>query len=345
MTDISCPLPITDYPNVLLAHGGGGRLMHEMLMRRVLPALGTPDAGQTDAALLELGGARLAFTTDAYVVKPLFFPGGDIGRLAVSGTVNDLAMMGATPLALSLSLILEEGLPFETLDRVLASIRATADAAGVKIVTGDTKVVDRGKADGLYINTAGIGAVPAGITLGPDQVRAGDAVIVSGDLGRHGIAVLAEREGIGFETTIESDVACLHRIVAKLLAAGIEIHCMRDLTRGGLASAMVEIAGSSKLGITLEETAIPVSAPVDAACELLGLDPLHVANEGRLVLFCPETQASAALECLRADPLADGAARIGRVHAESAGRVALQTRIGVSRALDMLSGEQLPRIC
>jgi hydrogenase expression/formation protein HypE len=345
MTDISCPLPITDYPNVLLAHGGGGRLMHEMLMRRVLPALGTPDAGQTDAALLELGGARLAFTTDAYVVKPLFFPGGDIGRLAVSGTVNDLAMMGATPLALSLSLILEEGLPFETLDRVLASIRATADAAGVKIVTGDTKVVDRGKADGLYINTAGIGAVPAGITLGPDQVRAGDAVIVSGDLGRHGIAVLAEREGIGFETTIESDVACLHRLVAKLLAASIEIHCMRDLTRGGLASAMVEIAGASGLGITLEETAIPVSAPVDAACELLGLDPLHVANEGRMVLFCPEAQAGAALECLRGDLLAEGAARIGRVHAESAGRVALQTRIGVSRALDMLSGEQLPRIC
>jgi hydrogenase expression/formation protein HypE len=345
MTDISCPLPITDYPNVLLAHGGGGRLMHEMLMRRVLPALGTPDAGQTDAALLELGGARLAFTTDAYVVKPLFFPGGDIGRLAVSGTVNDLAMMGATPLALSLSLILEEGLPFETLDRVLASVRATADAAGVKIVTGDTKVVDRGKADGLYINTAGIGAVPAGLTLGPDHVRSGDAVIVSGDLGRHGIAVLAEREGIGFETTIESDVACLHRLVAQLLAAGIEIHCLRDLTRGGLASAMVEIAGASRLGITLEEKAIPVSAPVDAACELLGLDPLHVANEGRMVLFCPEAQAAAALECLHADPLGAGAARIGRVHAESPGRVALQTRIGVSRALDMLSGEQLPRIC
>ncbi len=345
MTDISCPLPITDYPNVLLAHGGGGRLMHELLMRRVLPALGTPEGGQTDAAVLKLSGARLAFTTDAYVVKTLFFPGGDIGRLAVSGTVNDLAMMGAKPLFLSLSLILEEGLPFETLDRVLASVRATADAAGVTIVTGDTKVVERGKADGLYINTAGIGTVSAGLTLGPEQVRSGDAIIVSGDLGRHGIAVLAEREGIGFEAAVESDVACLHRLVEKVLAAGIELHCMRDLTRGGLASAMVEIAGAGKIGITLEEASIPVCGPVDAACEMLGLDPLHVANEGRMVLFCPETQAQAALECLRADPLGEGAARIGSVHPASPGRVALKTRIGVRRALDMLSGEQLPRIC
>ncbi|WP_341676980.1 hydrogenase expression/formation protein HypE [Niveibacterium sp. SC-1] len=345
MSDIACPLPITDYPNVLLAHGGGGRLMHEMLTRRVLPALGITDSGQTDAALQELGGARLAFTTDGYVVKPLFFPGGDIGRLAVSGTVNDLAMMGAVPHVLSLSLILEEGLPFETLDRVLASIRATADAAGVRIVTGDTKVVDRGKADGLFINTAGIGTVPAGLTLGPAQVREGDAILVSGDLGRHGIAVLAEREGIGFETVIESDVACLHRLVAKLLEAGIELHCLRDLTRGGLASAAVEIAQAGRLGITLEEAAIPVAAPVEAACELLGLDPLHVANEGRMVIFCPQAQAEAALDCLRADPLGAGAALVGRVHRDSPGRVALQTRIGSLRALDMLSGEQLPRIC
>lgn len=344
MSGFTCPAPISDYPNVLLAHGGGGRLMHDLLSRMVLPAIGGKDLGTTDSAVIEVGGARLAMTTDSYVVQPLFFPGGDIGRLAVSGTVNDLAMAGARPIFLSLALILEEGLPLATLERVLVSIRETAEAAGVSIVTGDTKVVDRGKGDGVFINTAGIGLMPPGLTLGPAQVREGDAVIVSGDLGRHGIAVMAEREGIAFETLIESDVACLHRLVAALLEAGVEIHCMRDLTRGGLVSGLVEIATTAGVGVALDEAAIPVSEPVNAACEVLGLDPLYIANEGRFMIILPESAVAQALACLHADPLGAGAARVGRIEA-GLGAVCLKTRIGVRRTLDMLSGEQLPRIC
>ena len=342
---LSCPLPLR-HDTIQLAHGGGGRVMRELLERVLLPALGNPALDRRhDSALVELGGARLAFTTDTYVVHPRFFPGGDIGKLAVFGTVNDLAMAGATPRCLSLGLILEEGYPIEELRRVVESIRAAAQLCGVAIVTGDTKVVDRGKGDGIFINTAGIGLVPAGVELGPHKVRAGDAVIVSGDLGRHGIAVMSQRENLGFQTLIESDCAPLHDLVAALLTDGLDIHCLRDPTRGGLASVLNEIATDGKLSIETLETFIPVDESVSAACEILGLDPLYVACEGRMVVFLPEAQADRALERLRATPGGAGAARIGAVHAEDPGLVVLRTALGTQRILDLLSGEQLPRIC
>lgn len=345
MNGLTCPLPINDYPRVLLAHGGGGRLMQELLARRILPGVSGTPIGETDAAMLTAGGARLAFTTDSYVVRPLFFPGGDIGTLAVSGTVNDLAMVGATPLFLSLSLILEEGFPLADLDRILESVRRTADAAGVTIVTGDTKVVDRGKGDGVFINTSGIGLLRDGPAIEPAAVRPGDVIIVSGDLGRHGIAVMAAREGIAFETAIESDVACLHRAVGELLDNKIVLHCMRDLTRGGLVSALSEISASCGLGFDLDEAGIPVCEPVSAACELLGLDPLYVANEGRFALIVPSGEVDKTLACLARHGATAGATPIGRVNDRQQAGLTLTTRIGVKRPLDLLSGEQLPRIC
>ena len=341
--DILCPLPSTETDRVLLAHGSGGRLMHQLLSRTVLPALGGAGLGQTDSAVLTIGAQKLAFTTDSFVVSPPFFAGGNIGSLAVCGTVNDLAMVGAKPLYLSLALLLEEGFAIAKLEEILASIRAEADAAGVTIVTGDTKVVDRGKGDGIFINTSGIGVIEHALTLAPASVRAGDAVIVSGDPGRHGIAVLAQRAGLAFETSIESDVACLHRAVEGLLAAGLELHCLRDLTRGGLASALVEIAADAGLGIALQEAAIPISPPVRAASELLGLDPLQIACEGRFVLFVPADQANSALACLRGQAHCRNATRIGTVLA--APGVTVETPLGTRRVLDMLSGSQLPRIC
>ncbi|MCX9156629.1 hydrogenase expression/formation protein HypE [Niveibacterium sp. 24ML] len=345
MNGPTCPLPISDYPRVLLAHGGGGRLMQDLLNRHVLPGVSGSVIGETDSAMLGLGRERIAFTTDSYVVRPLFFPGGDIGTLAVCGTVNDLAMVGATPMFLSLSLILEEGFPIADLDRILATIRRTAEAAGVAIVTGDTKVVDRGKGDGVFLNTAGVGLLRDGPPIAPASVRPGDAVIVSGDLGRHGIAVMAAREGIAFETAIESDVACLHRAVASLLDEGIEVHCMRDLTRGGLVSALTEISSGAGLAIEIDEARIPVAAPVEAACEVLGLDPLYIANEGRFALFVPQAQAEAASACLKQHTPCEGAVQIGQVVASQRSGLSLTTRIGVRRPLDLLSGEQLPRIC
>jgi hydrogenase expression/formation protein HypE len=343
---LSCPLPLPDHANVLLAHGGGGRLMHALLERLVLPAFRNPLLeARHDGAVAEINGARLAFTTDSYVVRPLFFPGGDIGRLAVHGTVNDLAMCGARPLFLSAGLILEEGLPMETLRRVLESMEQAAAGAGVSVVTGDTKVVDRGKADELFVNTAGIGVIEHDLTIAPSSVRAGDIVLLSGDIGRHGIAVMAVREGLEFETTIESDSAPVSGPVQELLSAGIEIHCLRDLTRGGLASALVEIAEAAALQIEIEEDAVPVWEEVQAACELLGLDPIYVANEGRFVVFVPEGDAGRALALLRAHPLSGDAAPIGRVTTDRAGKVTMRSRIGVHRVVDMLSGEQLPRIC
>lgn len=341
--DFSCPAPLTGNDRVLLAHGSGGRLMLQLLTRTVLPALGGTELGQTDSAVLTIGGQKLAFTTDSFVVSPPFFPGGNIGTLAVCGTVNDLAMVGARPLHLSVALLLEEGFAIAGLEAILASIRAEADAAGVSIVTGDTKVVERGKGDGIFINTSGIGIVEHALTLAPASVRAGDAVIVSGDPGRHGIAVLARREGLAFETSIKSDVASLHRAVGELLDAGLALHCLRDLTRGGLASALVEIAAGAGLGIALKEEAIPVSPPVRAASELLGLDPLQIACEGRFVLFLPQDQADQALTCLRAQPHCGEASRIGTVRAEPG--VTIETALGTRRVLDMLSGSQLPRIC
>jgi hydrogenase expression/formation protein HypE len=317
--------------------------MHALLEDLILPAFRNPllDA-RHDGALLDAPG-RIAFTTDSYVVRPLFFPGGDIGSLAVNGTLNDLAMCGARPAALSAALILEEGFPLEDLARILASMRSAAGA--VPIATGDTKVVDRGKGDGVYISTAGIGIVEHSLAIGPASVRPGDAVLLSGDLGRHGIAVLARREGLSFETAIESDTAPLWDAVAEVLRAGIDVHCLRDLTRGGLASALVEIAQAGGVSIALDERAIPVGEEVAGACELLGLDPLHVANEGRFACFVPEADADRALALLRSTSVARGAVLAGRVADGPRGRVTLRSRIGTSRIVDLPSGEQLPRIC
>ncbi|MBP1627984.1 MAG: hydrogenase expression/formation protein HypE, partial [Holophagaceae bacterium] len=310
---LNCPLPLR-HDTIQMAHGGGGRVMRELLEGLTLPAFANP-ALETrhDAAVLPLGGERLAFTTDTFVVHPRFFPGGDIGELAVYGTVNDLAMGGAEPLYLSCAFVLEEGYPLEELQRVLASMGAAARRCGVQIVTGDTKVVDRGKGDGLYINTAGIGRVRPGLEISPRRVVPGDAVLVSGDLGRHGIAIMSMREGLAFEEPIASDCAPVHELVAKLLDGGIEAHCFRDPTRGGLASVLNEIAGEAGVSVTVEEGSVPVSGAVAAACEILGLDPLYVACEGRLVAFVPGEQAEAALAILHSLPGGEGAACIGTV--------------------------------
>jgi hydrogenase expression/formation protein HypE len=295
--------------------------------------------------VLELGGGRIALTTDAYVVRPLFFPGGDIGRLAVFGTVNDLAMAGARPLALSAAFVLEEGFATEELARVAGSMRAACEEAGVEIVTGDTKVVDRGKGDRLYLTTTGVGVVPATVDIAPARVRPGDAVISSGDLGRHGIAVLSVREGLCFESVVESDCAPLHGAVAALLDAGVEVHCLRDLTRGGLSSALNEIAVDAGVGIEIDEARVAIADGVAAACELLGLDPLYVANEGRFVAFVPQRETARALAALRAVPVSAGAVEVGRVLEDGRGTVRMRSRFGGTRLLDLFSGEQLPRIC
>lgn len=340
-----CPLPADERERVQLAHGGGGRAMARLLETIIRPAFDDALLEQRhDGAALDLDGPT-AFTTDTYVVRPLMFPGGDIGMLAVNGTVNDLAMCGARPLYLSVGLILEEGLPLDTVRRVVASMRETAAHAGVRLVTGDTKVVDRGKADGLFINTAGLGHIVAPAPVGPASVRAGDVVILSGDLGRHGIAVMSARDSLGFESAIESDCAPLAAPVLALIDAGVAVHCLRDLTRGGLASAIVEIAETARVGIALEERAIPVREDVAAACDLLGLDPLHVANEGRFIAFVTAEDATRALDVLRAFPVSTGATVIGTVRATPAGTVSCRGTLGVMRAIDMLSGEQLPRIC
>jgi hydrogenase expression/formation protein HypE len=325
---------------VLLGHGGGGSLSQRLIDQLLVPAFGPADGVLLDAALLPAEAGPLAFTTDSYVVRPLFFPGGDIGSLAVFGTVNDLAMVGASAIALSLSLILEEGLPMPQLQQVVASIRLAAQRCGVPVVTGDTKVVERGKGDGIYINTAGIGRVDHGLQIGPKAVRSGDAILVSGDLGRHGVAILAARQELGFRTELHSDLAPLQEPVRALLAADLELHCLRDLTRGGLASALHEISRGAGLGVLVRENAIPIAPEVDAACELLGLDPLAMANEGRFVLFLPAHQADRALAVLqRFQP---SAASIGCVRGEA---VLLETSLGLQRRLELGRGESLPRIC
>jgi hydrogenase expression/formation protein HypE len=344
--NLTCPVPIGSYPTVLLAHGGGGRLMHQLIEQVFAPAFSNPalDA-RHDAAVVQVGSTRLALTTDSYVVKPLFFPGGDIGSLAVNGTVNDLAMAGARPLALSAGFILEEGLPIEMLTRIVSSMREAAAQASVQVVTGDTKVVDKGKGDGVFINTAGIGIVEHKLTIGPAAVRPGDVIVLSGDIGRHGIAIMATREGLAFESTIESDCAPLAAPVLDLIAAGIDVHCLRDLTRGGLASALNEIATSSGRSIAIDERPVLVREDVQGVCELLGFDPLYVANEGRFVAFVPREQAAGAVEVLRRHDVSSGAAVIGAVTEDGSGLVTMKTRIGASRIVDLLSGEQLPRIC
>ena len=344
--NLQCPIPISDYPKVLLAHGGGGRLMRDLIKEMFMAAFRcNSNAALHDSAEVATVAGRLAFTTDSYVVKPLFFPGGDIGSLAVYGTVNDLAVSGARPRFLSCSFVIEEGLPMETLWRVVQSMRIAAERCSVQIVTGDTKVVDRGKGDGLFINTAGIGNIADDVSINPVSVRPGDAVIVSGDLGRHGIAVMSAREGLSFETDVVSDCAPLHAAVEALISGGIEIHCLRDLTRGGLASALVEIAEDCSCGIAIEENKLAISAGVRSACEILGLDPLYVANEGCLVAFTPADQATQALRLLSGFSETCQAAVVGRVEESARGQVVLRTLLGTERVVDMLSGEQLPRIC
>jgi hydrogenase expression/formation protein HypE len=344
--DFSCPFPIQQYPHILLAHGGGGKLMHDLIEKIFMTSFSNP-AIETrhDSAVINLEHNRIAFTTDSYVVNPLFFPGGDIGTLAVNGTVNDLAMSGAQPLYLSAGFIIEEGLPTETLWRITQSMKAAAKKAGTEIVTGDTKVVDRGKGDGLYINTAGVGVIEHSQTIAPSSLALGDVIIINGDIGRHGIAVMAVREGLSFVSEIESDCAPLNGAVLRLIDAGINIHCLRDLTRGGLASALVEIAEAAHQHININETAIPVREDVKGACEIMGFDPLYVANEGRFIAFVPEAEAQKTLEILVSDPHGRGCCVIGRVGGGARGLVTMKTKIGVNRVVDMLGGEQLPRIC
>ena len=343
---LQCPTPLNDSERVQLAHGGGGRRMHELLEGLLLPSFKNDLLLERhDGATLNIAGARLAFTTDSYVVKPLFFPGGDIGTLAINGTVNDLAMCGARPLYLSSAFILEEGFPMESLRRVVESMRITAVEAKVQLVTGDTKVVDKGKGDGIFVNTAGIGVVEHSLTIAPSSVRVGDVILLSGDLGRHGIAIMAMRERLSFETTIESDCAPLWEPVAALLDAGIEIHCLRDLTRGGLSSGLIEIAEMAQVRISIDEMAISVREDVAGACEILGLDPLYLANEGRFIVIVPEHATASALEILSGHAVSSGAVRIGQVLEKPAGLVTMKSRLGTERILDMLSGEQLPRIC
>lgn len=319
------------------------RLLDEIF----LPAFNNPLlAARLDGAVGELGGTRLAFTADSYVVRPLFFPGGDIGTLAVNGTVNDLAMCGARPAWMSAAFILEEGFPFADLKRVAESMRRAAAAAGVRIVTGDTKVVDAGKGDGVYLATSGVGEVVARAPMGPAEVREGDAILLSGDVGRHGMAIMSAREGFAFETTLESDCAPLVAPVMELLDAGVAVRALRDLTRGGLVTALVELSEGAKREFAVEETAVPVIAPVRAACEMLGLDPLYVANEGRFTALVAEADAERALAILRRHDASRSACRIGRVNGGATrGRVTARGAIGARRILDRLSGEQLPRIC
>jgi hydrogenase expression/formation protein HypE len=343
---LSCPTPIDHGDIVQLAHGGGGNLTSRLIERVFVPSFRNPYLDQLgDGAIVPLGSERLAFTTDTFVVKPLFFPGGDIGSLAVHGTVNDLAMCGARPLFLSTALVLEEGFPMKDLERLVASMAEACGKVGVAVVTGDTKVVDRGKGDGVFINTSGVGLVREGIHVGPARATSGDVVLVSGPIGDHGIAVMAAREGIDFETTLVSDSAPVARIVDALLDAVPDTHVLRDPTRGGLATALVEIAVASRTGIRIEESAVPVREEVRGACELLGFDPLYVACEGRFLAIVPGELADRALEAVRSLPEGAAAQRIGTVGADDPGRVVLKTRVGSRRLIEKLSGEQLPRIC
>jgi hydrogenase expression/formation protein HypE len=346
---LDCPLPRTNFDYVSLGHGGGGRLSADLLRGLFLPAFDNPVlAALEDQAIVALpgeSGRRIAFTTDAFVVRPIFFPGGDIGKLAVHGTVNDLAVGGATPLFLSAAFILEEGLPIGDLRRIVTSMRAACAEARVSLVTGDTKVVDRGKGDQVFITTAGIGVVPAGLALSIGNARPGDRILVSGTVGDHGIAILSVREGIEFETVLESDTAPLAGLSGRMLETCPAIRCMRDPTRGGLASALNELAAASRVGVRLTEAAIPIRREVRAACEMLGLDPLYVANEGKLIAVVPPADAERVLDSMRTHPLGRQAAIIGEVTAEVPGLVVMESLIGGERLVNMLAGEQLPRIC
>ena len=342
----NCPFPIDSSSFVTLAHGGGGKLTQQLIEKLFRPAFNNSELEtQHDGAVLDIPSEKLAFTTDSYVVRPLFFPGGNIGSLAVNGTVNDLAMCGARPLFLTVAFILEEGLLMETLWDIVQAMKKSADHAGVKIITGDTKVVDKGKGDGIFINTSGVGIIEHGLKIHPKSIQLDDAVLLSGDIGRHGIAIMAVREGLGFQSQIESDCAAVSNLVQILVDADIEIHCMRDLTRGGLATALIEMAQTARVSINITESEIPVREDVKGACEILGLDPLYVANEGRFVVVVKAEDAERALEVMQNDPLGTQAKKIGEVKEAPQETVVLKTKFGTSRVLDMLSGEQLPRIC
>ena len=341
-----CPVPVGQYERIVLGHGSGGRLTADLVRRVFLPAFGNDVlSALEDQATLRIDGARLAFTTDAFVVRPIFFPGGDIGRLAVHGTVNDLAVGGAEPLFLAAAFILEEGLELADLSRVVDSMRQACAEARVTLVTGDTKVVDRGKGDRIFITTTGIGVVPAGRSLSIAAARPGDRVIVSGTIGDHGIAIMSVREGLEFETSLESDSAPLTDLVHALLKAAPCVRCMRDPTRGGLASTLNELAAASRVGVTIADAAIPIRPAVRSACEVLGLDPLYVASEGKLVAVVAPPEADRALAAMRKHPLGEHAAIIGDIVADHPGMVTQRSRIGGERIVTMLAGEQLPRIC
>lgn len=343
---IACPFPISDYPHITMAHGGGGSLSKKLIDELIAPVFANPILSEkNDAAHFPAPGNTLAFTTDSHIVSPIFFPGGDIGHLSICGTVNDLAMCGSQPLYLSVGFILEEGFPTEDLWTILKSMKRSADEAKTLIVTGDTKVVEKGKGDGIYINTSGVGLISVDPAPSPSQVQAGDSVILSGDIGRHGISIMAAREGLELETKIESDCALLNGAVQHLLESGVRIHCMRDLTRGGLASALLEILETASLSAEIDETKVPVSTPVRGVCEILGLDPFHTANEGRFIAIVPETEQEKAVHALNELPIGHGACSIGRIADGEAGLVTLRTSIGTRRVLTMLSGNQLPRIC
>ncbi len=344
LAGFSCPLPIQPTDTVVLGHGSGGRLSHDLITRLFLPEMGkAAPRAMDDSAIFELGSEKVAVTTDSHVVSPLFFPGGDIGKLAVCGTVNDLAMVGAVPIAITCGFIIEEGLSFEILKKVIGSMRSAAEEAGVFIAAGDTKVVQKGCADKLFINTAGFGRVKPGIEISGKNAREGDVLILSGPIGDHGITVLSAREGLDFETDLQSDVAPLNHLVAAMVAAGV-VHVLRDPTRGGLATALNEIANQSNKTIEINEQAIPIRPQVRAACEMLGFDPLYVANEGRLVAFVEEKDSEKILSAMKKSPYGESASIIGRVTGTGP-QVRLHTMIGGTRLIDMLLGEMLPRIC
>jgi hydrogenase expression/formation protein HypE len=346
IAEFTCPAPLPAKDTILLGHGSGGKLSAELVRDIFLPSLHNPVLARLDdQAIVDIQGQRMAFTTDSFVVQPLFFPGGNIGSLAVHGTVNDLAMGGAKPLFLSAAFIIEEGFSIEQLRRVVESMHRAAAEAGVEVVTGDTKVVEKGKGDGLFVTTTGIGIVPEGLALSADRARPGDKVLLSGSIGEHGIAILAQRAGLEFETQIQSDSAALHLLVARMLEASRDIRCMRDPTRGGVSSTLNEIAQQSRVGIELEEESIPVREEVRGACELLGLDPLYVANEGKLIAIVAPDAADDVLRAMQGDPLGANAQVIGTVKKENPGLVTMRTPLGTTRVVDMLAGDQLPRIC
>ena len=342
----SCPVPLSHYERILLAHGSGGRLTHSLIEKLFLPQFRNEYLERLhDGAMLDLHGTRLAFTTDSYVVSPLFFPGGDIGELAVNGTINDLAMCGAKPMFLSAGFIVEEGFPVEDLQRIAASMQGAAARADVHIVTGDTKVVERGKADKLFINTAGIGLLADGVTIDPTAIQAGDRILLSGSIAEHGVAILSVREGLQFETQVESDTAPLHELVAQMLRASRKIRVLRDPTRGGVATTLNELAASARVGLRIYESSILVKDEVLGACEVLGLDPLYIANEGKLLAIVAAEDAENVLRVMREHPLGRDAAIIGEAVSDHPSTVVMKTSIGGTRVVDMLSGEQLPRIC